>query len=99
MGDRYTWYEKCPKCDKEMEYYDAPSSLMYIGKCDHCDYHDPLGYYEAPDNVIELCTEEQAREKGLIKNCPLCKENMTWWEEVEYKKCMECNQLLVNPKE
>ena len=75
-----------------MEYYDAPSSLMYIGHCDSCDYRDPLGYYEAPDNVIELCTNEQAIEKGLIMDCPKCKKQMTYWEKDEYGKCIMCKQ-------
>lgn len=92
MGDRYSWEEKCPQCKGVMEYYDAPSSLMYIGSCNECKYRDPLGYYEAPDNHIELCTHKEAVEKGLVMDCPKCHREMTWWEKIEYQKCIMCNQ-------
>ena len=92
MGDRTTTYSPCPKCGKEMETYDAPSCLMWSSNCGHCGYDDGLDYYEAPNNIIELCTKEQAKQKGLIMDCPKCKEMMTYWENDRYKMFVMCEQ-------
>lgn len=82
MGDRTWWTETCPKCKKEtVEVYDALSSMMFSRVCKKCGWTDGLRYFEGKDNIIELCTETQARERGLIMDCPFCKETMTWWEK------------------
>lgn len=92
MGDRTTTYSPCPKCGKEMETYDAPSCLMWSEHCDHCGYDDGLNYYEAPNNMLYLITEEQAIKDGLIMDCPLCGDTMTWWEKERYSMCIMCKQ-------
>lgn len=92
MGDRTTSFVPCPKCGKETDQYDAPSSLMWCWSCESCGWSDPRDYYEAPENVIELITKEEAIAKGLIMECPDCKERMSWWERDSYGKCICCNQ-------
>lgn len=52
MGDRYISYKKCPKCGKEYEIYDAPSSLMYCAKCE-CGFDENKSYVEI-DNTYYL---------------------------------------------
>ena len=65
MGDRYYSYEKCPKCGETYELYDAPSSLMYVGICENCNWSDPKDYYELGEHEVALMTPEeyQAWEK------------------------------------
>lgn len=65
MGSRYYSYHKCPNCGKDYELYDAPSSLMYIGVCEHCSWSEPKDYYETGEHEISLMTPEeyQAWEK------------------------------------
>jgi hypothetical protein len=92
MEDRTYSYSPCPKCGKEMETYNAPSCLMWSSRCNSCGYDDGLDYYEAPNNVIELIKKEDAIKKGLIMECPICKEIMTWWEKRDYEMCVMCNQ-------
>ena len=67
MGDRYTWYEDCPKCGAKdgIEVYDAPSSYMFSRRCDKCNWTDGLNYYETSPHTIELLTKEQATERGI----------------------------------
>lgn len=62
MGDRITTYHPCPQCHKEMETYDASSSLMYVSQCDHCGYKDRREYFEISENEIRLITSEQLEE-------------------------------------
>lgn len=61
MGNRYTWFEKCPECPREVEYYDAPSSLMYIANC-VCGWSEPRDYYELSMHEIALFTPEEYEE-------------------------------------
>ena len=65
MGDRTTTYFPCPKCGKEVEQYDAPSSLIWSCYCESCDWKDDRDYYEMDDNTIELLTPEEAKAKGV----------------------------------
>jgi uncharacterized Zn finger protein len=62
MGDRTIIYHPCPQCHKEMETFDAPSSLMYISRCDHCGYKDRRDYFETNENEVRLITPEQLEE-------------------------------------
>lgn len=62
MGDRITTYHPCPQCHKEMETYDAMSSLMYVSKCDHCGYEDQREYFDISEHEIALITPEQLEE-------------------------------------
>jgi len=68
MGDRYTWFENCPKCKGEgtVEVYDAPSCYMFSRRCEKCNWTDGENYYETEPNTIELMTEEEAKKRGLI---------------------------------
>lgn len=59
MGDRTTIYHPCPQCYKEMETHDAPSSLIYISKCEHCGYEDQRDYFEISEHEIKLITRGQ----------------------------------------
>lgn len=90
MGDRTTTYYSCPKCGKERESYDAPSSLMYFDKCEHCNDVDPRDYYEDTGNRIILCTEEEARKQGLLVECPTCLKECGKVDVVEFKMCHTC---------
>lgn len=96
MGDRTITYRKCPKCGKEVEEYDAPSSLMFVAVCENCGWYDERGYWEKiiNGNVEEtiLCTPNQAIEKGLARKCPICKELMPTYQIDEYGMCMWCHQ-------
>ena len=67
MGDRYTWYEDCTKCDGKdtVEVYDAPSSYQFLRKCEKCNWTDGLEYYETEPHTIELMTKEEAQRRGL----------------------------------
>ena len=71
MGDRYIWYVPCPECEKEVEYYDAPSCLMYVAVCD-CGWREPKNYYEIGEHEIVLCTRKEYEEKYI--NTPFCLE-------------------------
>jgi endogenous inhibitor of DNA gyrase (YacG/DUF329 family) len=71
MGDRTTWWGPCPKCGKEIEWYDASSSLLYGANCE-CGWADPLHYYEISDDEIVLCTIEEARQNGGWIKCEKC---------------------------
>ncbi len=62
MGDRITTYHPCIQCRKQMETYDAMSSLIYVSKCDHCGYEDQRDYFEVSENEIRLITSEQLEE-------------------------------------
>lgn len=66
MGDRITTYLPCPKCGKESEQYDQSSALTWVWICDNCGWKDDRDYYETEPNTIELLTEKQALERGLI---------------------------------
>jgi transcription initiation factor TFIIIB Brf1 subunit/transcription initiation factor TFIIB len=68
MGDRYTWYENCPKCKgkETVEVYDAPSCYMFARVCEKCGWTDEKNYYETEPDVIELMTKEEAKKRGLI---------------------------------
>ena len=68
MGDRTSWTGNCPKCGAEgtVEFYDAPSCLIYSENCVKCDYTSGLSYYEINNDSIELLTKEEAKERGLI---------------------------------
>jgi len=92
MGDHITSFVACPKCGKETEQHDASSSLLWSWNCESCGWNDPKDYYEGRDNVLELITKEEAIAKGLIFDCPDCKERMTWWEKEDFGKCICCNQ-------
>jgi len=92
VGDRTESTLPCPKCSKPSSQYDAPSCLQWCWSCDSCGWSDPRDYYEAPGNVIELITKEEAILKGLIFDCPGCKERMSWWERDSYGKCILCDQ-------
>lgn len=52
MGDRIYTSVVCPTCDKMIEQYDAPSSLLHCCKCEHCGYDDGLDYYEKMETYI-----------------------------------------------
>ena len=69
MGDRtYTHYD-CPKCGAKngVEIYDAPSCLLYVEACQHCDFKVDLQYYETDPNTIELLSTADAKKRGLDK--------------------------------
>lgn len=95
MWERYQWTEKCPKCWKEMEYYDAPTCLTYSWMCEECWYSSPLDYYEWEDsegrNIIELCTREEAIKKWLLFVCPKCWDDMFFYEKKNNKVCFICS--------
>ncbi len=38
------------------------SSLIYVGKCDHCGYRDKREYFEVSENEIRLIAPEQLEE-------------------------------------
>jgi hypothetical protein len=52
MGDRTISYKICPKCGKEYEVYDAPSSMMYSARC-KCGFDENKAYFEL-DNCLYL---------------------------------------------
>lgn len=45
MGERKIMFKLCPVCGKQYESYDAPSSMMYVAKCD-CGYDEQMSYIE-----------------------------------------------------
>jgi hypothetical protein len=67
MGDRTTWYEKCPQCEEEdgVEVYDAPSCLQWSCMCERCGWTDNKDYYETEPNTIELLHIDEAKKRGL----------------------------------
>ena len=64
MGDRYSWWEDCPKCKKKgvVECYDAPSCMQFSRVCRKCGWTDGLDYYETGTNEITLMTEADYRK-------------------------------------
>jgi hypothetical protein len=64
MGDRKISIKVCPKCGKNYNVYDAPSSMMYVAKC-KCGFDERLSYiligndtyYLIPTDVDELIEE------------------------------------------
>lgn len=102
MGDRYSWNENCIQCmgKNTVECYDAPTCLQWYRECNECGWKDDRDYYEAPNNIIELITEKEAREKGLIMDCPnKCGYDMTWWDKENYNQCIMCHQKVFLEKE
>ena len=93
MGDRTTTILPCPKCGKESEQYDAPSSLIWNWDCEHCGWKDDKHYYEGKNNTIWLLTKKEARKKKLISDCPKCKKIMTWWEKEKIEVCIDCEEV------
>lgn len=83
MGDRITTYHPCPQCHKQMETYDAMSSLIYVSKCDHCDYDDKREYFEVSENEIRLIIPEQLKE--LEKKDPKVRKFRKWLKDL-YKE-------------
>jgi hypothetical protein len=68
MGSRTISKKKCPVCEKFYETYDAPSSMMYVAKCD-CGYDEGMEYFEMtnalyliPRNVKKYIDELESRE-------------------------------------
>lgn len=106
MGDRTTIDVICPKCNKTIEMYDAPSCLDHTCVCEYCGYTDGLDYYEEmkmcensdigesdlPNRyyVIHLLTREKAEEMGLVSLCPKCNKDMSQPEKKEYGQCYSC---------
>jgi len=80
MGDRTMWTAKCPKCGKDVEYYDAPSCLMYGTSCE-CGWRSPYDYYEIADNEIVLCTKEEYRKN--YKYTDWCQKRQKEMAELE----------------
>ncbi len=80
MGDRTYWYEPCPKCGEQVEFYDAYSSLMFVAVCDNCGWKDDRDYYETGENEISLLTPKQL--KALKKKNPEVKEFMEHRERI-----------------
>ena len=84
MGDRITTYHPCPQCHRQMETYDALSSLMYVSQCEHCGYKDRREYFEVGRNEIRLITPEQLEE--LKKKDPKVKKFRKWLENLDKKQ-------------
>ena len=63
MGSRKLTIKICPKCQKQYEVYDAPSSMMYVAKCD-CGYDEELVYIDISDHLflIPLMVKEYIDE-------------------------------------
>ncbi len=73
----------CPNCGEEWNGYE----------CDSCGFADDLGTeeYETPHGTIVTCTEEEAFRNGYIAHCPVCKDNVIqWWELQDHGMCIEC---------
>jgi anaerobic ribonucleoside-triphosphate reductase len=89
MGDRTTYYYKCPKCGREngVEVYDAPSCLMYVESCQFCDYKVDKDYYEVDENHITLIDKKEARELGYL--CKKC-DRYLYFEERAIGICEDC---------
>ena len=92
MGDRYTWYEDCPKCGGKgtLEMYDAPSCMQYSGICNECDYVIDLGYYEESENHLILISMKEARERGYL--CKKCNSYL-WIDERGKGICADCKEV------
>ena len=69
MGDRTYSYYDCPKCQTRsgVEIYDAPSCLLYVEACQHCDFKVDLDYYETEPNTIELLSSIEANKRRLTQ--------------------------------
>ena len=96
MGDRTTTYHPCPQCHKQMETYDAPSSLLYLSQCDKCGYKDEREYFEIDEHKIALMTPRELKE--LKKKDPEVKK---FREEVEVleKRSNKSNAASVRERE
>lgn len=94
MGDRTWCYLPCPQCGAETEQFDAPSSLIWAWNCDACGWSDKRSYFEVDDHpmTIELMTDEEARERGILMDCPECKGLMVIFEKKYWGKCWQCDQ-------
>ena len=54
MGTMTMWYEKCPKCGKEMDCASQPTSLLWSVHCAKCGYDDGRNYTEEETGTIIL---------------------------------------------
>jgi hypothetical protein len=79
MGDRTMWTDVCPSCGAEVDYYDAPSSLMYGAVCDNCGWCEPLDYWEIGKHEIVLCTKEEYCKR--YKHTEFCQEERKYWAD------------------
>jgi len=79
MGERKISVKICPVCGKQYESYDAPSSMMYVAKCD-CGYDEEMAYIEisgctfliplmVKEFIDELMEDDSFRydDKGKLK--------------------------------
>jgi hypothetical protein len=73
MGDRTISMINCPKCNRAVELYDAPSCLQYIANCEKCGWREPHDYYDVGDNEIALCTKEEYAKR--YKHTDWCREH------------------------
>lgn len=80
----------CPSCKAQIEIYDAPSSLIWGCTCYKCGWNDGLSYFEDKKGIIYKISEKEAREKGIIENCPGCSNYMTLYEKERWNQCYEC---------
>lgn len=94
MGDRTLWIEKCPNCGEDMECYDAPTCLLWVRCCEKCKWSDDRRYYESKDvtgsYIIQLLTSEDARDKGLLVDCPRCKLECGSMDVSLWGVCYDC---------
>jgi len=91
MGDRIYGYYDCPKCGKRngVEVYDHFSALLYVEKCQYCDYEVDLNYYEEDENTVVLCSKEEARKRGFL--CKKC-DDYLYFEERKTGICEKCKK-------
>jgi len=67
MGNRYYTCFPCPKCGKEVEQYDAPSSCIFSALCS-CGWRDERDYF----SVLVHVDGEDLLDHDIVWR--------TWWE-------------------
>jgi len=92
MGDRYTWYEDCPKCKgkKTIECWDAPSCMIFSKICYECDWREDLNYYEEEKNCLVLISRKEAKRRGYF--CEKCEQYLYPGFERKLKLCSKCSE-------
>jgi len=68
MGDRTLSFKICPRCGREYEIYDAPSSMMYCAKC-ICGFDENRSYFELNSCLYLLPKDIKNHIDSLQQKC------------------------------
>jgi len=68
MGDTTKKILPCPKCGKDSDQYDCPTSMLWVWTCDYCGWKDDRNYHVDEDGRLLVISDNEANKIGIKKN-------------------------------